>query len=125
MTRSLLRGDVVLVSFPFVVSGQIRRKMRPALVIQSDRYNAKRAVVIVAALTSSQVRLTLPCKVPVLKDTTEGRAAGLRIDSVIDCQTIVTLPRAEIVRRIGALPAAVMARVDAGIRDALGLASTP
>jgi mRNA-degrading endonuclease toxin of MazEF toxin-antitoxin module len=117
----LRRGDVVLVSFPFVEAGEARRKLRPALVIQADRYNRRRNAVILAAITSARAHRHLPCKVAVARESAEGRAGGLRTDSVADCQTLVTIPREEILRRIGRFPASLMARVDAGIRDAVGL----
>jgi mRNA interferase MazF len=115
------RGDVVLVSFPFVTPSHAERKRRPAVVVQSDRYNHRRAAVIIAAITSSQSYAQLPCKVLVAKDTPEGREAGLRLDSVVDCQTLATIPRGEIVRRLGRFPEDVMRRLDQALQDALGL----
>lgn len=117
----LRRGDVVLIAFPFIAQGTTRRKRRPAIVVQADRYNRRRAAVILAAITSTRVHKDLPCKVPVAKDSPAGRAASLRIDSVVDCQTIVTVPRGEIVRRLGAFPADTMRKVGSALQDALGL----
>ena len=117
----LRRGEVVLVAFPFVAAGAVHRKPRPALVVQADRYNARRAVVILAAITSAQVRRELPCKVSVARESPEGRQAGLRTDSVVDGQTLVTIPREEILRRLGRFPPATMRRIDRALEDALGL----
>ena len=119
----LHRGDVVLVAFPFVHALEVRRKRRPAVVVQADRYNQRRGAVILAAITSTQTRRDLPSKVPVRKDSRDGRGAGLRTDSIIGCQTIVTIPREEIVRRIGKFPSAILQRIDQALRDALGLGS--
>ena len=115
------RGDVVLVGFPFVAGGEVRRKRRPALVVQSDRDNRHRAAVVLAAITSTRTHRDLPSKVTVGKDTSEGREGGLRLDSVVDCQTIVTVPREEILSQLGRFPAATMERVDRALDDALGL----
>ena len=115
----LRRGDVVLVAFPFVRSREVERKRRPAVVVQADRYNQRRAAVILAAITTTPRRRDLPCKVPIRRDSREGRAAGLRTDSVVDCQTIVTIPREEVVRRIGRFPSAVLQKIDQALRDAL------
>ena len=115
------RGDVVLVAFPFVSVGGAERKRRPAVVVQSDRHNRRRAAVILAAITGSQKRRELGSKVPVALDSTEGHLAGLRTDSVIDCQTLITLPRTEIVARLGSLPPEVLARLDRALENALGL----
>ncbi len=117
----LCRGDVVLVAFPFVTRRQDQRKRRPALAVQSDRCNRRRAVVIIAAITSSRAHERLPCKVPVAKDSPEGREAGLKLDSVVDCQTLATVPREEIVRHLGRFPAELMRRIDHALQDALGL----
>ena len=115
------RGDVVLVAFPFVAGGETRRKRRPAVVVQADRYNRRRAAVILVAITSTKAHRALPSKVEVGKDTPEGRGAGLRADSVVDCQTLVTIPRDELVAKLGRFSGDVMARIDRAIEDALGL----
>ena len=115
------RGDVVLVRFPFVTPSQTERKRRPAVVVQSNRYNPRRAAVIIAAITSTQSYAQLPCKVLVAKDTPEGREAGLRLDSVVDCQTLATIPRGEIVRRLGRFPEDLVRRLDRALQDAPGL----
>lgn len=115
------RGDVVLVAFPFVTQSHAQRKRRPALVVQADRYNRRRAAVIIAAITSTRAHEQLPCKVPVAKDSWEGREAGLRLDSVVDCQTLATVPRDEIVPRLGRFPSELMRQIDDALQDALGL----
>lgn len=121
---NLSRGDVVLVAFPFVTQSHVQRKRRPALVVQADRYNRRRAAVIIAAITSTRSHEQLPCKVPVMKDSSEGREAGLRLDSVVDCQTLVTVPRDEIVRRLGRFPPELMRQINDALQDALGLAAS-
>jgi mRNA interferase MazF len=118
----LRRGDVVLVNFPFVAGGEVERKRRPALVVQSDRYNRRRAAVILVAITTNRMHRELPSKVAVSMDTPEGREAGLRLDSIVDCQTVVTVPREEIQTRLGRFSAEVMKRVDRALDNALGLA---
>ena len=115
------RGDVVLVAFPFLTAGKMATKRRPALVIQGDRYNVRRTGIILAAITSAATGRTLPCKVPVAHRSAEGRRAGLRLDSVIDCQTIATVPSEEIVSKLGTLTPELMARVDEALKNALGL----
>ena len=119
------RGDVVLVAFPFVGEGGAGRKRRPAVVIQSDRYNRRRAAVILAAITSSQKQKDLSCKVPVTRDSPEGQQAGLRTDSVVDCQTLITLPRTELIARLGGFSPELLSRIDRAIEDALGLPGPP
>lgn len=114
----------MLIAFPFLAESQVQRKRRPALVVQADRYNRRRAAVIIAAITSTRAHAHLPCKLPVTKDSPAGREAGLRLDSVIDCQTLATLPRDEVVHRLGRIPPETMRRVDQALQDALGLTSS-
>lgn len=45
------QGEVILVPFPF--SDQTITKQRPAVIVSSNEYNAKRADVIIAAITSN------------------------------------------------------------------------
>jgi mRNA interferase MazF len=118
---SVRRGDVVLVAFPFVAAGSVVRKRRPAVVVQADRYNGTRAAVVLAAITSSCEHRAHPAKVSVDRGSPEGKKAGLRTDSVVDCETLVTLPRTELVARIGRLPPQVLALIDRALGDALGL----
>lgn len=123
MMIDLRRGDVVLVAFPFLAQSHVQRKRRPAVVVQADRYNRRRAAVIIAAITTTLAHEELPCKVPIAKDSPEGREAGLRLDSVVDCQTLVTVPREEIVRRLGRFSPELVRRIDHALEDAIGLTS--
>lgn len=118
---SISHGDVVLVAFPFVARHPAERKRRPALVVQSDRYNRRRAAVIIAAITSTRTHERLPCKVFVGQQTVEAREAGLKLDSVVDCQTLATVPRDEIVRHLGRFPPELMLKINEALEDALGL----
>ena len=118
---NLSREDVVLVAFPFVTQRPTQRKRRPALVVQFDRYNRRRAAVIIAAITSTRTHERPPCKVFVGQHTPEGREAGVKLDSVVDRQTLATVPREEIVRHLGRFPAELMRRIDHALQDALGL----
>ena len=121
MTLEISRGDVVLIAFPFVADGQFQRKLRPAVVVQADRYNRRRSAVIIAAITGMRTHARLPSKLAVEQASPEGRSAGLKLDSVVDCQTLATLPKDEIVRRLGKFPDDFMRRADQALADALGL----
>ena len=117
----IARADVVLVAFPFLSGGAAHHKRRPAVVVQSDRYNRARAAVVLAAITSTRAHRERPCKVVVGQHDAAGREAGLRLDSVVDCQTLMTIPREQIVARLGRFPAETMRRIDNALRNALGL----
>jgi mRNA interferase MazF len=49
------RGDVVLVDYPFTTGGA---KVRPALVVQNDRDNARMTNTIIAQISSNTARVT-------------------------------------------------------------------
>jgi len=70
--REVKLGDVVLIAFPFIAQGATRRKRRPAVVVQADRYNRRRAAVIIAAITS----YTSPCKPALQGDGPQGQPVG-------------------------------------------------
>jgi hypothetical protein len=54
-------------------------------------------------------------------NTPEGQAAGLRLDSVIDCTVIATIPKTLLVNKIGAFPQEVMERVDQCLMIAMAI----
>lgn len=121
----LHRGDVILIAFPFIAGGQLQRKRRPAVIVQADRYNRRRDAVVIAAITSSHGHKELPSKVLVRKNAPAGRQGGLRLDSVVDCQTLATVPRDEIVGRLGRFPLDTLRQIDRALADALALPMTP
>jgi len=75
------RGDVVLVRFPHP-SGQ-RGKKRPALVVQSDVYASIVRTVVVAEVTKNLTMKGDPACLFIDVSTTEGKATGLLVDSVV------------------------------------------
>ena len=54
-------------------------------------------------------------------NTPEGKAAGLRLDSVIDCTVIATIPKTLVVSKIGAFPQEVMEKVDQCLMIAMAI----
>ena len=121
----LHRGDVILIAFPFIAASGLERKRRPAVVVHADRYNRRRDAVVIAAITSTLGHRQLPSKVLVARNTAAGRQARLRLDSVVDCQTLATVPREEIVARLGAFPPETMREIDRALCDALSLSTPP
>ena len=114
------RGDIVLLAFPF--SDGSGTKIRPALVVQSDRNNRRLTNTIVAMISSatqradsesSQLRIDL--------HSSAGKKSGLLMDSAIKCVNLFTIAQQAVVRIIGHLPAREMNRVDACLRSTLGL----
>ena len=106
------RGDVVTVS----AAGDFG-KPRPAVVIQSDVFPEQHASVIVCQMTT-----TLE-DAPDFRVTIEPTGAnGLRAVSQIMADKPVTVRRERIGRRLGALDAAEIARLNRALAFVLGLA---
>jgi mRNA interferase MazF len=95
------RGDVVLVLFPNSDLHTARR--RPVLVIQRDELSSGLA----------QTRIF------VIRDSAEGKAAGLRLDSVIMTDNLATVFESEMNSILGHLPN--MKTVDAALKHTLAL----
>ncbi len=113
------RGDVVLVDYPY--AGGSGSKVRPAVVIQNDRDNARLVNTIVAQVTSVTRRALEPTQLLIDINTPEGRATGLRQDSVVNCVNLLTLDKSKVLRRLGTLPAGLMQNVNDCLKAALEL----
>ncbi|MBX9671163.1 MAG: type II toxin-antitoxin system PemK/MazF family toxin, partial [Candidatus Obscuribacterales bacterium] len=78
--------------------------------------------VLLVPLTSNVTRAARePTQVVVKMDTPEGKQGGLRLDSVIDCTVIATIPKTLLVSKIGSFPQEVMERVDQCLMIAMAI----
>ncbi len=113
----------MLVSFPYTTDdGQTQTKRRPAVLISNDYNNARLDDVLLVPLTSNITRAARePTQVVVKMDTPEGKQGGLRLDSVIDCTVIATIPKTLLVSKIGSFPQEVMERVDQCLMIAMAI----
>ena len=112
------RADVVLLDFPFA-SGRTS-KLRPALVVQNDRDNARLLNTIVAQITT-RLHSLAPTRFLIDLATAEGQQTGLDRTSMVSCENLVTVEQNLIVRKLGALSSDAMRQIDACLRAALGL----
>src|SRR6185312_161322 len=96
------RGDVVLVDYPF--SDGTGSKVRPALVVQTDSLNQRIDDTILAAVSRSTHRASAT---QLLVDiaTADGKASGLRQNSMIQCENLLTFDQRLVIARIGRLSA--------------------
>lgn len=117
------KGDVVLVSFPYTTDeGQTQTKRRPAVIISNNYNNARLDDVLLVPLTSNVTRAGRePTQVVVTMTSAEGQSGGLRLDSVIDCTVIATIPKTLLVSKIGAFPQETMERVDQCLMVAMAI----
>lgn len=114
------RADIVLVDFPY--SDQTGSKVRPALVVQADLWNQRLDDTILAVITSSRHRRVGAATQLVIDITTaEGQQTGLRLNSVIQCENLLTYDQALILRVLGRLSSAAMQQIDVCLKAALGI----
>lgn len=88
-------------------------KRRPVVLLSRNEAYDVRALVIVAPVSTTVRGYAVEVRV--------GRREGLPKQGVINCDWLVTLPKARLTRRAGALSAAKVAQLDAAVRFALGL----
>jgi mRNA interferase MazF len=114
------RGDVVLLNYPF--SSGRGAKVRPAVVVQSDKNNSRLTNTIVAMITRTTQRAQHePTQYLLDPSTPEGNAAGVLHPSAITCENLLTVEQQLIFRKIGSLSAAAMQQVDNCLKVALQL----
>jgi mRNA interferase MazF len=113
---SLNRGDVVLVDYPFTAGGA---KVRPALVVQNSRDNARMTSTIVAQISGNTTRVNEATQH--LIELAAEPGCGLMRDSALIATNLLTMHQSDILRVLGSLSAATMAQIDDCLSVALGL----
>ena len=113
------RGDVVRVLYPNSDLQTLKR--RPALVVQTDNLKTGIPQVIVAMISSNVIRAGHASRILLTMGLLEGRLSGLRLDSVIMTDNLMTIRVSEFASILGALPPKTMALVDDALRHTLYL----
>lgn len=103
----------------FPNSDGVTAKRRPALVVQADNLNTGIPQILLAMITSNMNRANHPSRVTILLDSTEGETSGLRNDSVIMTDNIVTLVESKIYSVLGKIED--IQRVDDALKHSFGL----
>jgi mRNA interferase MazF len=112
------RGDIVLVDYPF--NDRTGSKVRPALVVQNDLLNRRIDDTILAAISRSAHRASAT-QLFIDISTADGAQTGLRQNSMIQCENLLTHDQQLIIARIGSLPMSLIHRADECLKSALGL----
>ena len=114
------RGDVVLLDHPF--STGMGSKVRPVLIVQGDRDNARLTSTIVAMITRT-VHRAAEVDTQLLIDiaTPEGKAAGLIATSAVNCSNLFTIHEQLLRKKIGELSPAAMKHINDCLKAALGI----
>jgi mRNA interferase MazF len=111
------RGDVVLVLFP---NSDLRTaKRRPVLVLQRDNLDSGLGQTIVAMISSNLARRGHPSRIFVAANSPQGRATGIRLDSVVMTDNLATVLESEIDSGLGHFRD--MADIDAALKHTPGL----
>jgi len=105
------RGDVVLTIFPN--SDLTTFKKRPALVVQDETVQTGLSQRIVACITSNVGR-TGATRIAIQQNSAEGQLMGLRTDSVVVIDNLVTIPDRAIEKVIGSCP--VMGSIEGALK---------
>lgn len=112
------RGDIVIVSFPFILSGgQKAQKARPVLVISDMNVKRRYNDFILAAITS-HVPDDLKEIEMILEPTAKN---GLATRSNLRLEFLMTVPSKLISRKIGKLSLQEMEEVNRKVSKSLGL----
>ena len=109
------RGEIYLVNFDPTVGHEIR-KTRPALVIQNDVSNQHSPITIVSAITSQFNDPPYPREVII-----QPGSSGLEHASAAVLSQIGSVDRKRLIKRIGAVDAATMRKIDRALMISLGL----
>ncbi|MCY4403950.1 MAG: type II toxin-antitoxin system PemK/MazF family toxin [Candidatus Poribacteria bacterium] len=106
--------------FPY--SNHTEYKTRPALVVQADSWNQRLNATILAGITSSSHRrVGANTQYYITLSTTDGELSGLRHDSVVQCDKLITYNQNHILRVIGRLSQIAMKQIDVCLKSALGI----
>lgn len=115
----MMPGDVVLVPFPY--QDRPGRKIRPAIVVQSDAENQRLANTILAMITGHLDDAGSPTMVFVDPATVDGAGSGLRGPSLVKCYNLATVRQHRVIHVLGHLSDTMMIQVGDALRAALEL----
>jgi mRNA-degrading endonuclease toxin of MazEF toxin-antitoxin module len=118
MPSGIARGSVVIVDFAPTnpASG-----VRPALVVQNDRDNARMSNTIVAQITSNVSRSHEPTQCLIDVAHPDWTVSGLRRPSVVNCSSVATVQQQHVNRVVGQLSGATMRQIDECLKAAFAI----
>jgi mRNA interferase MazF len=113
----LHQGDIVLVPFPFAdLTG---RKMRPAVIVSSDPQGSELVLAFITSVLTN--RSPRGAEVELLRSDAEFTISGLKADSLIRMDKLVTLSTSIVTRRLGTIGKQTRNTMAAMLRRAFGL----
>jgi mRNA-degrading endonuclease toxin of MazEF toxin-antitoxin module len=96
--------------------------VRPALIVQNDRDNARMRNTIVVQVTTNLTRSAQDTQLLIDATHPDWTATGLRHPSVVNCSNIYTIDQSDVARVIGALSPTMMQVINHCLKAACGIA---
>ncbi|MEG4226353.1 type II toxin-antitoxin system PemK/MazF family toxin [Microcoleus sp. N9_B2] len=119
LPMNLRRGDVVLAQVPMPSTQLTQFKLRPAVIISADNLNQILDDVMVVPCTSKTTRPLRVAQHLITGD--EIALAGIIVESVVRCDSIFTLNKSMITRKLGSLSTEAINHVNRCLLVALEL----
>lgn len=91
------------------------RQARPVVLVSREEAYAIRALIIAVPITPTVRGYAVEVKI--------GRREGLPRECVLNCDWLVTLPKADLLERVGMLSVSKLRMLDDALRFSLGLES--
>lgn len=115
----LSRGNIILCKVPMPTSELKEFKLRPGLIVSKDLNNERLDDLIIAICTSNISRSQEPTQYLIEGD--EIVRAGIKVPSVVKCESLLTINKSMIIKVLGTLSDNGIRRVNECLKDALEL----
>ena len=115
------RGDVVLCRVPMPSTQLQQLKLRPAIIVSADFLNQTLEDVLVVPCTFNTSRSQIATQYLITGD--EIVSVGIRVESVVRCESIFTLNQSMILRKLGSMSVEAVQSIDRCLSIALQLVS--
>ena len=106
------RGDIVLLSYPFTDLSSV--KVRPAIVISTDKFNAKSQDALFMCVTSKSYNTKYDFQIET--NHPDFKTTGLRTGSTVRISKIMSLKQTLIKRKLGIARPAILKKISAGLK---------
>jgi mRNA interferase MazF len=113
------RGNIILCKVPMPKEELKKLKLRPGLIVSKDLNNERLNDIIIAICTSNISRKRESTQY--LIDEAEILKAGIKVPSVVKCESLLTINKSMIIKVLGKLSEAGIQKINECLKDALEL----
>jgi mRNA-degrading endonuclease toxin of MazEF toxin-antitoxin module len=110
------RGDLIIVDFRPM---NPKAGVRPALVVQNNRDNARMSKTVVAQVTTNTRRAGADTQLLIDASHPDWASSGLHHPSAVNCSNIYTIEQVDVAKIIGHLSTATMQQINGCLKAAL------